>query len=213
MKHKNDWLIVIGSFLLFAIFIGFIIYNFVNAQIRENTNIDEYESTLKELKENSDAHSLLYIFPDSVNKDNVLEYKYAESDGLFDGSYLFYLVEKYNEENFNNEVERLNSIKVEFKEETKSILYTEEGFNYPAYVTIYDNNGTSEYALVNKEDSTIIYVFMQLFNESDSNIDEKYFPVDYHVNKKDTKRDGYNMYYHFYKNGDGYMFGEKPLEK
>ena len=74
---------------------------------------------------------------------------------LMNGSYFFYLVMNYDEENFNNELTRLDSIKGHFPNgETKSIIHYEDE---SIYLTI-NRDSRYEYVKYNKEKLEIAYV-------------------------------------------------------
>ena len=175
---------------------------------KEYNDIDNYSNYLISLRDNTDAHSYLSIFPDEIVNNNVEEFRYLSEDGLFDGDYLFYLVVNYDKESFYNEKDRISNITINYKNLEKKILYSEEGFNYPVYISIFDNNGSFEYALADEENYKIIYIFNQFFMWDKIEINKNYEPIDYKVPIKDIKREGYNMYYFFNKNGDGIMFNE-----
>ena len=170
----------------------------------------EYSSNLTKLIESQDVRSGLKIFPTEVNKDKVKEFKYYSEDDLFVGSYLYYLVVDYDKDEFNAEVERIKSVNQPFRDIVKNIFFAKTGFKYPAYITIWDGNGTYEYALVDEENTTIAYVLNQLFDWKDTDIAEEYLPKDYSVpsTSKDTGKDGYSMYYVYDEFGTGYRFDE-----
>ena len=116
----------------------------------------------------------------------------------------------YDKDEFNAEVERIKSVNQPFRDIVKNIFFAKTGFKYPAYITIWDGNGTYEYALVDEENTTIAYVLNQLFDWKDTDIAEEYLPKDYSVpsTSKDTGKDGYSMYYVYDEFGTGYRFDE-----
>ena len=207
-KFKVKNIIVIAACLILGVVFVVASYMVLNFKIKDKTNIEEYAKVLSELRENSDAHSGLFIFPENINVDNIKEYKYLTRDGLFDGSYLFYLVTSYSESDYDVEVERLKNIKAEYPNAVKNPLYNKT--ENPAYVTIFDGNGSYEYALIDSKNKTIAYVFNQLFEWKDVEINEEYMLKNYSVNSndKDINQNGYNMYYFYDKNGIGKSFNE-----
>lgn len=213
MSKKEVFLIILACGVIAVIFSAAIIFGsrFLSSDDYEEYNdVENYQLYLEELKNNSDAHTGLYIFPKEVNIDSVEEFRYAHEDGVFDGSYLYYLTVSYNEEAYENEVNRIKKLSVKFVEEKKNILYAETGFNYPAYVSIFDGNGTYEYTLLNKEKHKIVYIYNQLFDFKHEGVNEEYTPQDYSVSKdkRDTRSKGYNMYYIYDSQGTGTMFNE-----
>ncbi len=207
-RVKN--IIVIAACLILGVVFVVASFMVLNFKKEDHTNIDEYSSNLTKLIESQDVRSGLKIFPTEVNKDKVKEFKYYSEDDLFVGSYLYYLVVDYDKDEFNAEVERIKSVNQPFRDIVKNIFFAKTGFKYPAYITIWDGNGTYEYALVDEENTTIAYVLNQLFDWKDTDIAEEYLPKDYSVpsTSKDTGKDGYSMYYVYDEFGTGYRFDE-----
>ena len=81
---------------------------------RTNDDVNKYEEVLAKAVQNSDFHSQLYVFPKKVDVNSVTNFRYMERDDLFNGSYLLYLSVKYNQTQFDAELERLDSVKAEF---------------------------------------------------------------------------------------------------
>lgn len=207
-KSRVKNIIVIAACLILGVVFVVASYMVLNFKIKDKTNIVEYAQALSELRENSDAHSGLFIFPENVNVDNVKEYKYLTREDLFNGSYLLYLVVNYSDEDYNAEIERLKSVKAEYPDAIKNPLYNKS--DNPAYITIFDGNGSYEYALLDSKNKTIAYVFNQLFEWKEIEINENYMLKNYSVNSndKDINQNGYNMYYIYDKNGIGTSFNE-----
>ena len=207
-RVKN--IIVIAACLILGVVFVVASFMVLNFKKEDHTNIEEYSSNLTKLIESQDVRSGLKIFPTEVNKDKVKEFKYYSEDDLFVGSYLYYLVVDYDKDEFIAEVERIKSVNQPFRDIVKNIFFAKTGFKYPAYITIWDGNGTYEYALVDEENTTIAYVLNQLFDWKDTDIAEEYLPKDYSVpsTSKDTGKDGYSMYYVYDEFGTGYRFDE-----
>ena len=207
-RVKN--IIVIAACLILGVVFVVASFMVLNFKKEDHTNIEEYSSNLTKLIESQDVRSGLKIFPTEVNKDKVKEFKYYSEDDLFVGSYLYYLVVDYDKDEFNAEVERIKSVNQPFRDIVKNIFFAKTGFKYPAYITIWDGNGTYEYALVDEENTKIAYVLNQLFDWKDTDIAEEYLPKDYSVpsTSKDTGKDGYSMYYVYDEFGTGYRFDE-----
>lgn len=207
-RVKN--IIVIAACLILGVVFVVASFMVLNFKKEDHTNIDEYNSNLTKLIESKDVRSGLKIFPSEINKDKVKEFKYYSADDLFVGSYLYYLVVDYDKDEFNTEVERIKSVNQPFRDIVKNIFFAKTGFKYPAYITIWDGNGTYEYAIVDEENTKIAYVFNQLFDWKDTDVAEDYLPKDYSVpsTSKDTGKDGYSMYYVYDEFGTGYRFDE-----
>ena len=166
--------------------------------ITEHEDIENYEKYLKDARDLSDFHTELYIFPETVNKDNVSQFRYSSRDDLFTGSYFFYLVTTYSQVDFNAELTRLSLISAVFqeKETVKPIIYNVES-SY--FLTIY-RNSRYEYAIYNAKDFEIAYVSNQLFGWDETCIrDDRYMlPDEVKIPEKlDDGDNSYNMYYLF----------------
>lgn len=143
-------------------------------------DISNYNVLLDKLKNKSDVHSKLLIFP-TIN-DNITDFKYEEQDGLFDGSYYLYIVATYNIEGYNKEIDRISNISFNDRKIIK---------NNNMYVSIYDRMGTYEYVILDENNNKIIYIFNQLFDFKETDIKEEYI-LNY---IKGNLKYGYNMYY------------------
>lgn len=70
------------------------------------------------------------------------------------------------------------------------------GFVYPAYVAIYDEELMSmEYALFNEKDKRIIYIYSQLNADLEDKIDSEYLKKENADFGNEMLNAGYNMYY------------------
>ena len=210
MKNKKTILLMIGS-LLVSVLLVIAFIKLGNTSFKSFYDKDNYLTYLHELKTNDDVHSGLFIFPQNVNTNNITELKYFYQDGIFDGSYLFYVVINYSDEGIKIEENRLKNINVNFGDTVKKILYASQGFNYPAYVTICDGLNTYEYALIDRVNKRVIYLFDQLFYFEELGLSDDYSPFDYivSVDKRDYRSLGYNMYYNYDKFGTGRKYNEK----
>ena len=170
----------------------------------EYTDINNYESYLSLLKNSSDVQSGLFIFPSSVDVENVIEFKYVKEDGFFDGSYIFYLVCNYDDISYKNEIDRIKNIFINYGNLIKTPLYLNDNI----YITISDVYGTYEYVIFDDSNNKVAYIFNQLLDFDD--ISDEYILKNYKVSKdkRDSNRPGYNMYYNYNSNGDSVKFNE-----
>lgn len=210
LMSKKNILIIICS-ILAAILLAYIIIKVAGSTLKVHTDKENYFLYLNELQKKDDVHSGLFIFPNNINQNDIVDFKYFFQDGIFDGSYLFYVVVKYDKYSLNNEEDRLRNIKVNFEKTEKKILYEENDFDYPAYVSISDGFSTFEYALIDKKNNQIIYIFDQLFFFDELGINDEYSPNGYivSIDKRDYKSLGYNMYYLYDKYGGSKKYNEK----
>ena len=114
--------IIIGAIIGILIIKLIIIFNFVfllslgfNDKYEITTNINEYQEVIGENAKGK--YSTKWgiseeIFPKAIDNLDVLEFKMVYYDP-WDKQYLAYLVVNYNEEEYNKEIERLNSYGIE----------------------------------------------------------------------------------------------------
>ncbi len=162
----------------------------------------------------------LFVFPDKLpTSAKVEEYFAFENKNMFDDSYQIYLKYKLSNDDFITEIERLKAISCEIKDYnfgnvrsfTNNIKYDETNFNYPAYVATFASHDTYEYALIDKENKTIICVYLQMIiSKSKIKFKSDYLPHFLSSQKQDqwdlgssweTEREKQNIYYHTFDDG------------
>lgn len=165
---------------------------------KANNNVNQYETLLKQSIDNSDFHSELYVFPSEINTENAVAFSYKTREDLFTGSYLLYLVMKYDQNQFNAELERLDAIKADIEIpnnvfKTKNII---KDTDTSQYVTI-TQNSRYEYVKYNAETLEIAYVSNQLFTWRETGIKNEYLYKDIKIpTELDNGDNSYNMYYY-----------------
>lgn len=165
---------------------------------KANNNVNQYETLLKQSINNSDFHSELYVFPSEINTENAVAFSYKTREDLFTGSYLLYLVMKYDQNQFSAELERLDAIKADIEIpnnvfKTKSII---KDTDTSQYVTI-TQNSRYEYVKYNSETLEIAYVSNQLFTWNETGIKNEYLYKDIKIpTELDDGDNSYNMYYY-----------------
>lgn len=165
MKKVN---IVICSCLLLLMLVG--------CNDKEDKLLVEQYSQSREVlvDKGEDVRSALKIFPDSLeNVADMEEYQFQEKEGLFDGIYELYMLCAYDQAEFYKEQERLATIKGILGDEEKEILYDDTSFDYPVYIAAYTESEI-EYAVIDRENFQIAYVFLQLVELDESHVPERY---------------------------------------
>jgi hypothetical protein len=165
---------------------------------KANNDISQYETLLKQSINNSDFHSELYVFPSEINTENAIAFSYKTREDLFTGSYLLYLVMKYDQNQFDAELNRLDVIKADIEIpnnvfKTKNII---KDTDTSQYVTI-TQNSRYEYVKYNSETLEIAYVSNQLFTWKETGIKNEYLYKDIKIpTELDDGDNSYNMYYY-----------------
>ncbi len=173
---------------------------------------DYLQTTGHIANEGMDIRSGLFIFPESIEDLENVQYQYTCKEGLLDNSYLIYLKATYSDTAYREEKERLAnihcSVNLPRKTVENSIEYSETLFKYPAYVAVYNTNMSFEYALSDDENRCIIYVFLKLYEGADF-LPEAYLPLEFKGKSMlnyDTTWQNQNMYYATDNNGDHVYF-------
>ena len=114
------------------------------------------------------------FFPQSINDLNVREFfcRYDQQIPLGEGVQLFLEIQYTDELIFNEELERIKSMSFncdEFFEESQ----------LSAYATSLGANGSTEYALIDKEQLVIYYIYLQYLPKDEIEFDLKYVPIGY----------------------------------
>ena len=204
----------------FGIAIGLLLLLLIIVYINATDRIVE-EYMTKEISEygNWDGHvdlerdsieSGLFLFPQEIASSNDAEYLYyCATDMHSIHQYGIYTIVTYTEQKFEEEVKRIADTRCQVQLSlqgemvTNSVMYSEELFNYPAYVAIYNSNLSYEYALLDTTSHKIIYVYLQL-KDGNEIIPEEYLPIeavgnDMYLNNSWNNQ---NLYYSKDKNGD-----------
>lgn len=160
--------------------------------------------------EREEIESGLYIFPEDISEALEVDYFYYTALDYHSISNILIFTEvTYSEEDYKTEKERLAGLKCEItlseKEQpvSNSIVYSEDLFSYPAYVTIYGSNLSYEYALVDEQNNRIIYVYAKM-KDLNEIIPDKYLPIEA-IDKnmyENNSWDNINIYFAEDQNGD-----------
>lgn len=162
-------------------------------KVDKKSDVESYVEILKGCRDESDFHSELFIFPESIEGKEVKAFQYAHRSDLFTGSFLMYLVLQYDEADFAPELERISNTKTTFKsgEHKGTIHYIENKL----YLTVYQN-ARFEYAVYDETTFEIAYVSNQIFEWKDTPVEEKYRVPELTIPiELDDKENMYNMYY------------------
>lgn len=160
-------------------------------------NIDDYGNYSGHIEsEQTGFFSLLKIFPKELPPSvTVKNYYYFCNNGLLDNSYQLYLLCSYDKEDFDIEKERLESIELTYNDKVHKPIKTDKGFQYPAVVTVFNDQNSFEYALLDEETRTIAYVFAQSMGIDESVVPSQYRPKGYKPPQNAlTEWGSYNIY-------------------
>jgi len=168
-----------------------------------SNDVSSYKKLHDKLVAEVDFHTGLFVFPEDANNGTPKDFYYKTVPDLFTGSFVFYLVMEYDEENFASEIDRLSKIKqhfyiddpnVELIDATKTIIHDEAN---NAFVTI-DRDNRYEYALYNENNREIAYISNQLEPWNHTKINSKHIIKNFNIPEDiDDGNHSYNMYYYY----------------
>jgi len=154
------------------------------------TNIKKYPIIFENY-----LQSGLIVFPEEIAADvQDTEFSYYYKDTWDDPTVSIFLQCTYTPEDYEAEVQRLQSTKKDYGG-TERVLLQEEGenYSYPAYIAVENHHHQYEYALLSGENQ-ITYIYTSFFWKDDIKFDQKYLPKDFMKEQEDTFYDGYSIY-------------------
>lgn len=160
-----------------------------------------------------DLDSNLSLFPDELNADDA-DYEAILSSSLFDTDARIILRCNYGAEEFEREVTRLQGLSITLKSDdeqfTNDVLYDEESYYYPSYITIDGFKNTYEYALIDTENCSIVYIYLA-YPDIDSFPVREYLKKDLEAYSEENTLNRYSMYSHSFDNGASWVeFDDQP---
>lgn len=210
-KQNNTLKIVLIIVICLSLFILILLTLNLNST-KEMNGIENYNKSHYIKEYGGDLDSNLSIFPD--NKNILIDPIFSSSfkTGLFDSDGYIILKTKYSEEDFNTEIERLSKLEMTIKANcysnaksyTNYVKYDENTYNYPSYITIDGFGYTYEYALINKDDLEIVYVYLSYPDVKNSKYVE-YLKKDKSEYSKVEVLTLYSMYNHTFDNGSSFV--------
>ena len=122
------------------------------------------------------------LFPSIIEEETVINFRCKHTTYQLVGTgWQVELTVKYSDNSFYDEVKRLNELCY------NSIICGESKyFDIPAYASVWNHICCFEYAVVNEEDKTIGYLYLQLINKDDLEISPLYIPKQYEMDYTDS---------------------------
>ncbi|MGN0317445.1 MAG: hypothetical protein ACI4E1_05845 [Lachnospira sp.] len=173
--------------------------------------IEKYDKAKMVKEYSADFDSGFFIFPNSIDNAKTARYESKVKTGLFDSDGYFILEAEYDETDFENEISRLSDIScdISYNETsvTKQVVYDENMYEYPAYITSDGYDYIYEYALIDELNSRIIYVILS-YPEYSKLQDYKEFlkknADEYNLDNK-TVLENFTIYAHKFPGIDGWI--------
>ncbi len=132
------------------------------------TGIENYDKAHLLEQYGSDLDSGLFVFPDDTSRILAAEYRSTFRTGLFDTDGSILLIATYLPDEFERETNRLSEItctvfkteKADGEQYTGMIRYDSGSYRYPAYIASDGYSHVFEYALTDRDNYRIIYVYL-----------------------------------------------------
>lgn len=141
------------------------------------SDAEQYED-MWELSERRVYHNISQIsllFPKSINEKQCIDFSCKHTTYQIVGTGWQVLLNlKYNDDEFANEVKRLSDLCAD-----SPVCGLTEYFDLPAYASVWNWACCYEYAIVDKEEKTISYVYLQLINKDHLCLEDVYVPNGY----------------------------------
>ena len=159
---------------------------------------------------NSDLDSNLSIFPEKITDEmTVKSFVSSLATGLFDTDGYIFLEYTLDKADFDKEVARLQALQVKIENydgevHTNKVMYSEDDYAYPAYITIDGYADTYEYALIDEESNRIICIYIAYYNDGDFAYKE-YLKLDKSCYEDYDNLDEFSMYTHSFDGGESYV--------
>ena len=173
-------------------------------------DVSQYQKSYYIETYDGDIDSGLMIFPDTVRDDmKVNSFESSFKTGLFDTYGYLVLDYTLEEEQFTEEVERLKGLEATLenhdgKAYTNKVMYAEEEYSYPAYITIDGYTNTYEYALIDEAQCRIICVYHAYITPEEFPY-EDYLKLEKSCYDETGTLDEFSMYSHSFDGGNSYV--------
>jgi len=216
--------IAIKYIIIVCITLGVIFLELIGIEHVNKSGLESYDKQAILEKYESDLNSGLETFPDNTDKILDGEYAFHLKYGILDSDAYIIMKAHYSHEDYLQEEKRLSEIKCTIvnsrinqlskKEEiidtvNSCIKYDNSMYKYPAYIASDGYDDVYEYALMDAENDTIIYVFLsypEYLNLSKYKDYTKPRKKDY---KENDSFNDFTIYYHTFDNGATYNYYEE----
>lgn len=197
-SNKKKFLFPILSLFLLLVLLLAGYYLIIHGKTITVTDKKEYGNYKKYERLNN-----LAVFPDKNIKTLSDTYFYQYHDAFYAPCVQIILESHYTEEQFMQELLRLEELELTYNEQTNRLLKDNAHFLSDAYVAMADWNDSYEYALVFENLYTILYVYLEnADNIENLLVDNLFLPTYYEVSSSD---DDVSFSFYAFSIGDTYI--------
>lgn len=201
MKHFSRLILAISTSIFIFLLMIIAFFAFTQKTV-ETTNILDY-GLFRNYTGNT---SLTYeIFPNEIPSDSVASDYYFLWHPVFwvNPDIQVYLKLTYSASGFLEEIERLNGLLYSIEDNSEQgLMFSEDLFQYSSYIGIFAYYYAFEYALVDYDSFSIVYVSMQYQDRNDVYFDVNYLPDGYEQVARIGFEPGISYYLHHPLQGD-----------
>ena len=165
---------------------------FTGGWAKKSKNIADYP---KILTEESNMRTGFFVFPEEITEEMTdITFDYYYKDTMFDPTISVFLQATYEEEQYQEEIDRLSNLEKKQTDGVKKLLRDEQHkYPYPAFIAVENHGNSYEYALLSGENQ-ITYIYTLFFTKEDIRFDEQYLPDDFMNEEGKEFGSGYSIY-------------------
>ena len=159
---------------------------------KKSKNIADYPQILTE---ETNMRTEFFVFPEKITEEMTdITFDYYYQDTIFDPTISVFLQATYEEEQYKDEIGRLNSLQKTYQNGVKKLIRDEHNkYPYPAFIAIENYGYSYEYALLSGEQQ-ITYIYTLFISKKDVRFDEQYLPTDFMTEEGKEFGSGYSIY-------------------
>lgn len=197
VKKVLKWFLIgvgITVLLLCLVIVGFVYFGLLGGPAKKTRDIADYEKIFNE----QELRTGYMTFPESIPEGVVdVDFFHLYRNTICSPTVETFLQCTYDEETYNQEIERLENTSKVYGNVKKELLRDENNnYNYPVYIAVENAARAYEYVLLTGE-RQLTYIFTMYGTERSVHFDKKYLPKDYQerADEEPVYGGGYSIYY------------------
>lgn len=182
----------VGLLTMLTLAALFLTLVFTGGWAKKSKNIADYPQILTE---ESNMRTGFFVFPEEITEEMTdITFDYYYKDTMFDPTISVFLQATYEEEQYQEEIDRLSNLEKKQTDGVKKLLRDEQQkYPYPAFIAVENHGNSYEYALLSGENQ-ITYIYTLFFTKEDIRFDEQYLPDDFMNEEGKEFGSGYSIY-------------------
>ena len=197
-RNYRKHLVFVSGFLVVCLLtiitltILFFTLLFTGGPAKRSKDIADYPEILMEA---SNMRTGFFVLPDKITEEmSDITFDYYYKDTLFDPTISVFLQATYEEEQYKEEIDRLQNLEKNQSDGSKKLLRDDlNRYPYPAFIAVENHNQSYEYALLSGENQ-ITYIYTMFFSKEDIRFDKSYLPIDFMTAEENEFGSVYSIY-------------------